>query len=118
MNTLYRSARADSPHLGHGSFWTTSREHAEWFRAWEARTFPSVGASRIYQTEVALDDGTVADRRVLGTSPSMNESVLAAADALVEAGYAWVLIHEGPIEGQWWTVAVYLGDDPVPARPA
>ena len=48
----------------------------------------------------------------------MNESVLAAADALVEAGYAWVLIHEGPIEGQWWTVAVYLGDDPVPARPA
>jgi hypothetical protein len=114
--TLYRSARAESPHLGRLSFWTMSEENARSFAAWEARTIPQLGASRIYRAEVSVDDSAVYDATwPLGLVRP--DHVLATADKLTEAGYEWVLIREGPIHGEWWTVAVYLGEAPVPAAP-
>lgn len=106
---IYRSARADEPHLGHGSFWTFSKEHAEWFAGWEKRTIPELGPSRIYITEVDLSGPDVVDLRSLG--PVEPDRVLAGRRvALRKRGYRWVLMLEGPIEGSQWIVAVYVGE--------
>ena len=114
--TLYRSARAESPHLGRLSFWTLSEENARWFAAWEARTIRELGPSSIYRAEVSVDDAAVYDARMpLGAVGP--DAVLARADTLAEGGYRWALIMEDPIEGRWWPVAVYLVEARVPASP-
>ena len=40
----------------------------------------------------------------------------ALADALADDGYQWLLIFEGPIEGEMWQVAISVGGD-VPPEP-
>lgn len=113
---LYRSARAEQPYFGRGSFWTPNVKKAEWFQRWEAETFPGITPARIYRAEVVVDDSAVLDLMYpLGIiSPN---AVLAKADSLAEAGTEWVLVSEGPIEGEWWIEAIYLGTTQVAASP-
>lgn len=114
---VYRSARVESPHMGRLSFWALNKRHAEWFRAWEERTYNlgSVGPARIYKGEIPA--GAVVCDWSFPFGAIAPDEVEAKAEELRKLGIDWFLISEGPIEGDWWKVAVYLGDEPVHATP-
>jgi hypothetical protein len=122
---VYRSARVRSPHLGRLSFWTTSLQHARWFQGWERQEWergrlPYLTAddipSAIYRAEIRAT-AVVYDGRIFARPPHLSpEDVMAKCDELRALGIDWVLVTEGPIDGEMWTVAIYLGDDPVSAE--
>ena len=109
----------ESPDFGRRTLWTMHPERAEWLAAWEAagRDLP---ASRVYHVEITMGD----DLSELDVSDALQgiragrldaNGLLGWAESRAPDGCLWVQFAD---HGRSWTGAIlYLGDEPLPARP-
>ena len=119
MTALYRFTDVELPNLGPRTVWTTERESAKWLAVWQAAGV-DIPASRVYYAEVPLDDLSQIDvsdlfRRIRNGSLDAN-GLLATTERRAPIGCRWMQFAD---RGRPWKGAIlYLGDEPVPARPA
>jgi hypothetical protein len=118
VTDLYRLDSVEKPDFGRDTVWTTDPESAEWLARWQA-VAADLPASRIYQAEVVIGDDEcsfeVSDA-VPGGSRDAKGLVASAARTAAREGYRWVQFRDGG--RPWYEAILYLGDEPVPARPA
>lgn len=128
---LWRCAPAESPYFGRRSFWTPSREYAEWFARWKGETYPELRPLGVYCADLRVPDAAVIDLRhhLTGraeTSAVLDavapDAVLAEADRLAKRGIEWVLTSgDDPLASEEtpnWSEAIYVGEGAVSAEPA
>jgi hypothetical protein len=119
VTALYRFTGVELPNLGPRTVWTTDRESAKWLAVWQAAGV-DLPASRVYHAEVPMDalsqlDVSDALRRIRDGSLDAN-GLLATAERRAPSGCRWLQLAD---RGRPWKGAIlYLGDEPVPARPA
>jgi hypothetical protein len=124
MTTIYRTAPADSPQFGRGSFWTMRRESVRYVAEVEAGT-SSLPAVELWQADVLIGDDVreqplddllpmLAQTSVRDALPRLRAALLEKAEKHAAAGCEWVRFTD---HGESWNGAMlYLGEKPIDAQ--
>lgn len=120
---LWRAAPAARPWFGHGSYWTSSQDFAQWFAAWADKRMPGRAPHCLYSASVQVADAVHLE---------LPDGVLLESDRFTprrlrlfaDQGFLWLSFVEVPFQVPGSLTSrsagrqyVYLGADPVSALP-